>query len=42
MHDHPRSSNAQEVRFLLGVLGLEYERRTVPAGPVAGASGIPA
>ena len=30
LHDHPRSSNAQKVRFLLGVLGLEYERRTVP------------
>lgn len=30
LHDHPRSSNAQKVRFALGVLGLEYERRTVP------------
>ena len=30
LHDHPRSSNAQKVRFLLGVLGVEYERRTVP------------
>jgi glutathione S-transferase len=30
LHDHPRSSNAQKVRFLLGALGLEYERRTVP------------
>jgi glutathione S-transferase len=30
LHDHPRSSNAQKVRFLLGVLGLSYERRTVP------------
>jgi glutathione S-transferase len=30
LHDHPRSSNAQKVRFLLGVLGLEVERRTVP------------
>jgi glutathione S-transferase len=30
LHDHPRSSNAQKVRFLLGVLGLEAERRTVP------------
>ena len=30
LHDHPRSSNAQKVRFLLSVLGLEYERRTVP------------
>jgi glutathione S-transferase len=30
LHDHPRSSNAQKVRFLLGVLGLEYERRRVP------------
>jgi hypothetical protein len=28
LHDHPRSSNAQKVRFLLGV--LECERRTVP------------
>ena len=33
LHDHPRSSNAQKVRFLLGVLGLAYERRTVPFGP---------
>jgi len=30
LHDHPRSSNAQKVRFLLGILGLDYERRTVP------------
>ena len=30
LHDHPRSSNAQKVRFLLSVLALEYERRTVP------------
>jgi glutathione S-transferase len=30
LHDHPRSSNAQKVRFLLGVLGLDCERRTVP------------
>ena len=30
LHDHPRSSNAQKVRFLLGALGLECERRTVP------------
>jgi glutathione S-transferase len=30
LHDHPRSSNAQKVRFLLGVLGLSYERRRVP------------
>ncbi len=33
LHDHPRSSNAQKVRFLLGVLDLEYERRTVPFEP---------
>jgi glutathione S-transferase len=33
LHDHPRSSNAQKVRFLLGVLGLPYERRTVPFAP---------
>jgi glutathione S-transferase len=32
LHDHPRSSNAQKVRFLLAALGLEYERRTVPFG----------
>ena len=32
LHDHPRSSNAQKVRFLLAVLGLEHERRTVPFG----------
>jgi glutathione S-transferase len=30
LHDHPRSSNAQKVRFLLGVFGLECESRTVP------------
>jgi glutathione S-transferase len=30
LHDHLRSSNAQKVRFLLGVLGVEVERRTVP------------
>jgi glutathione S-transferase len=30
LHDNPRSSNAQKVRFLLGVLGLGYDRRTVP------------
>jgi glutathione S-transferase len=30
LHDHPRSGNAQKVRFLLGVLGLDYERLTVP------------
>lgn len=33
LHDHPRSSNAQKVRFLLGVLGLAYERRRVPFEP---------
>lgn len=33
LHDHPRSSNAQKARFLLGVLGLGYERRTVPFEP---------
>lgn len=30
LHDNPGSSNALKVRFLLAVLGLEYERRTVP------------
>jgi glutathione S-transferase len=30
LHDHPRSSNAQKVRFLLGVLGVSCERRSVP------------
>jgi glutathione S-transferase len=33
LHDNPRSSNAQKVRFLLGVLGLPYARREVPFGP---------
>ena len=28
--DHPISSNALKVRFLLAELGLEYERRTIP------------
>jgi len=28
--DHPDSSNALKVRFLLAELGLDYERRTVP------------
>jgi glutathione S-transferase len=41
LHDHPRSSNAQKVRLLLGV--LECERRTVsfeaalPCAATAGA-----
>lgn len=30
LHDHARSGNAQKVRFLLALLQLEYERRTVP------------
>ena len=30
LHDNPISSNALKVRFLLAVLGLEYERREVP------------
>jgi glutathione S-transferase len=30
LYDHPISSNALKVRFLLAELGLEYERRTVP------------
>jgi glutathione S-transferase len=29
LYDHPNSSNALKVRFLLSVLGLEYERRRV-------------
>jgi glutathione S-transferase len=28
--DHPISSNALKVRFLVAELGLEYERRTIP------------
>jgi glutathione S-transferase len=28
--DHPVSSNALKVRFLLAELGLDYERRTIP------------
>jgi glutathione S-transferase len=32
LHDNPRSSNAQKVRFLLGVLQLDYDRVTVPFG----------
>ena len=32
LHDHPRSSNAQKVRFLLAELELPYERRDVPLG----------
>jgi glutathione S-transferase len=30
LHGNPSSSNALKVRFLLAVLGLEYERREVP------------
>ena len=30
LHDHPRSSNSQKVRFLLAELDLPYERRNVP------------
>ena len=30
LYDHPISSNALKVRFLLAELGLQYERRTVP------------
>ena len=30
LHDNPVSSNALKVRFLLAVLGLDYERREVP------------
>jgi glutathione S-transferase len=30
LYDHPISSNALKVRFLLAELGLAYERRTVP------------
>jgi len=30
LYDHPVSSNALKVRFLLAELGLEYERREVP------------
>ena len=30
LYDHPISSNALKVRFLLAELGLEYERREVP------------
>jgi glutathione S-transferase len=30
LYDHPRSSNALKVRFMLAELGLAYERRTVP------------
>jgi glutathione S-transferase len=32
LHDNPRSSNAQKVRFLLAELALPYERREVPFG----------
>ena len=34
LHDNPRSNNAQKVRFLLGELGVAYERREVPFGAV--------
>src|SRR5207244_1519281 len=30
LYDHPISSNALKVRFLLAELGLDYERRQVP------------
>jgi glutathione S-transferase len=30
LYDHPISSNALKVRFLLAELGIPYERRTVP------------
>jgi glutathione S-transferase len=33
LHDNPRSSNAQKVRFLLAEVGLDYDRVTVPFGP---------
>ncbi len=32
LHDNPRSSNAQKVRFLLAELELDYDRVTVPFG----------
>jgi glutathione S-transferase len=32
LHDNPRSSNAQKVRFLLAELDLEHERIEVPFG----------
>jgi glutathione S-transferase len=32
LDDHPRSSNAQKLRFPLAVPGLEYEPRTVGFG----------
>jgi glutathione S-transferase len=32
LHDNPRSSNAQKVRFLLAEMGLDYDRVTVPFG----------
>ncbi len=30
LHDNPLSSNAQKVRFLLGITGVPYDRRKVP------------
>ncbi|MDX6553192.1 MAG: glutathione S-transferase, partial [Gaiellales bacterium] len=30
LYDHPISSNALKVRFMLAELGLPYERRNVP------------
>jgi glutathione S-transferase len=30
LYDHPISSNALKVRFLLAELGIEYERKLVP------------
>ncbi len=33
LYDHPASSNALKVRFLLAELGLPYERRHIPFAP---------